>query len=73
MPMIRIIASAILLGSLLGSLQAQDVAGSRPNIVFMMADDMGMGDTSAYQDFTGNSNADQLHTPAMEKLANTRP
>ncbi|MGB7344395.1 MAG: arylsulfatase [Pirellulaceae bacterium] len=40
-----------------------------PNIVFMMADDMGMGDTSAYQDVTGNSDALQIHTPSMERLA----
>jgi arylsulfatase A len=40
-----------------------------PNIIVMMADDMGMGDTSAYQDFTGNSDADQIHTPSMERLA----
>jgi arylsulfatase A len=41
----------------------------RPNVVLIMADDMGMGDTSAYQDFTGNSDADQVHTPSMERLA----
>lgn len=41
----------------------------RPNIILMMADDMGIGDTSAYQDFTGNSDAEQIHTPAMERLA----
>lgn len=40
-----------------------------PNIIVMMADDMGMGDTSAYQDFTGNSDEDQIHTPNMERLA----
>ncbi len=40
-----------------------------PNIIFMMADDMGMGDTSAYQDFTGNADNVQLRTPAMERLA----
>jgi arylsulfatase A len=40
-----------------------------PNIIVMMADDMGMGDTSAYQDFTGNSDKDQIHTPSMERLA----
>lgn len=44
-------------------------AADRPNIIFMMADDMGLGDTSAYQDFTGNSDAEQLSTPAMERLA----
>lgn len=41
-----------------------------PNIIIMMADDMGMGDTSAFQFFTGNSDHEQIHTPAMEKLAN---
>ena len=41
----------------------------KPNVIVMMADDMGLGDTSAYQDFTGNSDADQLHTPSMERLA----
>ena len=41
----------------------------KPNIIFFMADDMGMGDTSAYQDFTGNTDAVQLHTPQMERLA----
>jgi arylsulfatase A-like enzyme len=40
-----------------------------PNIIVMMADDMGMGDTSAYQDFTGNSDEDQIRTPSMERLA----
>jgi arylsulfatase A len=46
---------------------AQDL--NRPNIILMMADDMGMGDTSAYQDFTGNADRDQVHTPQMERLA----
>ena len=41
----------------------------RPNVVLMMADDMGLGDTSAYQDFTGNSDQDQIYTPNMERLA----
>ncbi len=45
------------------------LAAAKPNIILMMADDMGMGDTSAYQDFTGNSDDVQLHTPAMERLA----
>lgn len=42
---------------------------SKPNIILMMADDMGMGDTSAFQDFTGNEDDVQLHTPEMERLA----
>ena len=42
---------------------------SRPNVILMMADDMGMGDTSAYQNFTGNPDAVQLSTPNMERLA----
>ncbi len=42
-----------------------------PNVIIMMADDMGLGDTSAYQDWTGNSDAVQVKTPAMEQLANT--
>ncbi|MDA8991073.1 arylsulfatase [Opitutales bacterium] len=41
----------------------------RPNVVLFMADDMGMGDTSAYQFYTKNSDDQQVHTPAMEKLA----
>ena len=40
-----------------------------PNIILMMADDMGMGDTSAYQDFTGNDDSVQVHTPNMDRLA----
>ena len=45
------------------------MAVEKPNIILMMADDMGMGDTSAYQAFTGNADNVQLHTPAMERLA----
>jgi arylsulfatase A len=44
-------------------------SNDRPNIVLMMADDMGLGDTSAYQDFTGNSDSDQISTPNMQRLA----
>jgi arylsulfatase A len=40
-----------------------------PNIIFFLADDMGMGDTSAYQDWAGNPDDKQLHTPAMDHLA----
>jgi len=48
---------------------AHHLFSARPNVIFMMADDMGMGDTSAYQDFVGNANDVQLHTPHMERLA----
>ena len=41
----------------------------RPNVILFMADDMGIGDTSAYQFYTKNSDDQQVHTPAMEKLA----
>lgn len=41
----------------------------QPNVVLFMADDMGMGDTSAYQFYTKNSDDQQVYTPAMEKLA----
>lgn len=50
----------------LGSSRAQT---NRPNVILMLADDMGMGDTSVYQDFTGNSDDVQLETPQMERLA----
>lgn len=48
---------------------ASATADVPPNIIVMLADDMGMGDTSAYQDITGNSDSVQIHTPAMEHLA----
>ena len=57
----------ILLSLCLGVLSLS--AAEKPNIIFFMADDMGMGDTSAYQDFTGNAAEVQLHTPQMERLA----
>jgi len=40
-----------------------------PNILLMMADDMGMGDTSAYRRVTGNTRKQQLATPQIERLA----
>lgn len=48
---------------------AESTKIDRPNVILFMADDMGMGDTSAYQDFTGNTDDEQLSTPAMERLA----
>jgi len=63
----KLICIALLLVATTGlSVSAQ---GPHPNIIVMMADDMGMGDTSAYQDFTSNSDDDQIHTPSMERLA----
>ena len=52
------------------AISCTDPPADQPNIILMMADDMGMGDTSAYQDFTGNADEVQLHTPHMERLAN---
>ncbi len=40
-----------------------------PNIIFFMADDMGIGDTSAYQDWTGIADDGQIYTPSLERLA----
>lgn len=40
-----------------------------PNVILFMADDMGAGDTSAYQDWSGNPDSAQLNTPAMDRLA----
>ncbi len=62
------IGIALVMTCLPTSLIAADVS-TQPNIILMMADDMGMGDTSAFQDFTGNADSVQLHTPNMERLA----
>jgi len=59
----------ILLLTLLMAASACAVGVERPNIILVMADDMGLGDTSAYQDFTGNSDRVQVHTPQMDRLA----
>lgn len=40
-----------------------------PNIILFLADDMGMGDTSVYQDWTENPASKQIHTPNLERLA----
>ncbi|MDG1975069.1 MAG: hypothetical protein P8I39_00935, partial [Akkermansiaceae bacterium] len=41
-----------------------------PNIIVYFADDMGLGDTSVYQDWCDNNEKVQLHTPNMQRLAN---
>lgn len=51
------------------AIETNETAITSPNIILFLADDMGLGDTSAYQDFTGNSDADQIDTPNMERLA----
>ncbi len=66
--------TSLLFLGLLGT-AAATAAASRPanlpppNLVFLLADDMGAGDTSAYQSWSHNSDAVQLHTPAMDRLA----
>ena len=49
--------------------QGQGAGDPPPNIVFFLADDMGLGDTSAYQDLTGNPDGYQIDTPHLERLA----
>ena len=55
---------------LLLAFMSDPLCAAQPNIILFLADDMGMGDTSAYQDWSGNADRDQLHTPALERLAN---
>ncbi|MAY79367.1 MAG: hypothetical protein CL930_01105 [Deltaproteobacteria bacterium] len=59
----------ILLMALFWSFGLSIGSGAAPNVIVMMADDMGMGDTSAYQAFTGNADTEQLYTPNMERLS----
>ena len=60
-PSLRGIACGLLLVSL--------CPAQAPNIIVFLADDMGVGDTSAYQDWTKNSDAAQVHTPHLARLA----
>ena len=61
----RVLSIFLLLGSGLFVLSAP-----KPNIIIYFTDDMGLGDTSVYQDWCGNSDDVQLHTPNMQRLAN---
>ena len=45
-------------------LAAQELAGSRPNIVFVLADDMGYGDARCFGGETS-----KIPTPHLDKLA----
>lgn len=71
MPATKLVFAGVLVSVIL--LDYQAINGKEPsptpNVILFMADDMGMGDTSAYQDFTGNSDDQQLHTPSMDRLA----
>ncbi|MFU8848523.1 MAG: sulfatase-like hydrolase/transferase [Opitutales bacterium] len=53
------------------SAAAPSTPGSHPlpNVIIFIADDMGLGDTSAYQDLTGTSDSEQIDTPELERLA----
>lgn len=42
---------------------------SRPNVILFYADDMGIGDTSAYADLGENPDAYQIATPNIDRLA----
>ena len=46
----------------LGSLVAAEVAPQKPNIIFILADDLGIGNVSCY-------GADHFKTPNVDKLA----
>ncbi|MCP4311564.1 MAG: sulfatase-like hydrolase/transferase [Bacteroidetes bacterium] len=41
-----------------------------PNIILFLADDMGIGDVSCYQQFTGLPDSLQIHTPTIDEFAN---
>ena len=53
----------------IGQNQVEIAERKLPNVIIMMADDMGLGDTSAYQDWTGNPDSLQVKTPSMTQLA----
>ena len=67
----RILGAVALIASLnfLASTSLAQPDRTRPNIVFVYADDMGIGDTSAYQDLGNNPDNYQIATPNIERLA----
>jgi arylsulfatase A-like enzyme len=52
-----------------GAVPGFGAASPLPNIIVFQVDDMGQGDSSAYQDITRNEDVEQIHTPTMEILA----
>ncbi len=52
-----------------GQESPEGVARPAPNILLFYCDDMGVGDTSAYQSITGLPDDKQMHTPNMDALA----
>ena len=63
MKSLRIAAALLLIGSLLVTVAPASAAERLPNIIFLMADDMGSGDLGCY-------NADsKIPTPHMDRLA----
>ncbi len=65
----RIAFLTILIQSTL--LLTANAASPQPNIILFLADDMGQGETSVYQDFTENADSEQVFTPNMQRLAET--
>ena len=65
----RVVVFVVLFWCSASGLLGADERDLRPNVILMMADDMGMGDTSAYQDVTGNQDSQQILTPNMNRLA----
>ncbi len=67
-----LVVAAVLSPCLFGQLRAAE-RPSKPNIIIMMADDMGIGDTSAYLGVRLSPNAPPiertLRTPNLERFA----
>lgn len=61
----------VLLIAIPAMLPAAYAAQTQPNIILFLADDMGQGDTSVYQDFTRNADREQVLTPNMQRLADS--